>query len=140
MAAYRFRIGIKAEVRAQARELGIELPDIFVHVNRDGSLGLATGEAPIPWPEGMIMVRSVEEVNVTNWVATGSSVSIPQYQFDLQILWTDNDGEPHEHNGTYRYPNDIAAMPLNVRRRYAEEMVVATARVTLGIDEWSDYS
>ncbi len=86
------------------------------------------------------MVRSVEEVNITNWQTTGSNVSIPQYQFDIEIKWTDNDEQPHIHIDTYRYPNDLSDMPLNVRRRYAEEMVIATARVRLGIDEWSDYS
>jgi len=140
LAAYRFDRGLVAEIKAQAREHGITLPDVFVHVNRDRSLALATGAVPHIWPEGMIMVRSVEEINITNWQATGSSVSIPQYRFDLEVKWTDNDGNPHAHSGTYRYPNDVASMPLNVRRRYAEEMVVATARVTLGIDEWGDYA
>ena len=73
-------------------------------------------------------------------MATGTSVSIPQYQFDLEIKWTDNEGSPHTHNGTYRYPNDIASMPLSVRRRYAEDMVIAAARVTLGLNEWDDYA
>ncbi|MCK4444176.1 MAG: hypothetical protein KAW09_06510 [Thermoplasmata archaeon] len=138
--AYRHKRSIVAEIKAQAREHGITLPDIFIHINRDGSLALATGAPPHVWPEGMIMVRSVEEINITNWQATGSTVPIPQYQFDLEIKWTDNEGNPHVHTGTYRYPNDIASMPLNVRRRYAEEMVIATVRVTLGINEWSDYS
>lgn len=140
MAAYRFNRGIIAEIKAQAREHGITLPDIFIHVNRDGSLALATGAPPRIWPEGMIMARSVEEVNVTNWQVTGSKVPIAQYQFDLEIKWTDNEGNPRVHNNTYRYPNDIAPMPLSVRRRYAEDMIIATARVTLGINEWSDYS
>ena len=140
LAAYRFNRGIVAEIKAQARAHGVELPRVFIHVNRDGSLALATGTPPIPWPEGMIMVRSVEEINITNWTATGSNVSIPQYQFDLEIKWTDNEGNPHTHNGTYRYPNDIASMPLNVRRRYAEDMVIAAARVQLGINEWDDYA
>jgi len=30
-------------------------------------------------------------------------------------------------------------MPLLVRKRFANEMIVATARVALGIDEWSQY-
>jgi len=140
LAAYRFCQSIRAEIKAQAREHGITLPDIFVHINRDGSLALATGEEPVPtWPEGMIMARSVQEINVTNWIQTAPTVKIQQYQFDLEVKWTDNDGVPHVHNGTYRYPNDIASMPLNVLRRYAEDMIIATARVTLGIDTWNDY-
>ena len=86
------------------------------------------------------MVRSVEEIKITNWQQTGSNVPIPQYQFDLEIKWTDNEGNPHTHNGTYRYPNDIASMPLKVRRCYAEDMVIAAVRVTLGLNVWSDYS
>lgn len=145
LAAYRFDRGIIAEIRAQAREHGITLPDIFVHVNKDGNWALATGARPVPWPEGLspegeIMVRTVEEINITNWQATGSNVPILQYQFDLEIKWTDTDGNPHIHNGTYRYPNDISDMPLNVRRRYAEDMIIAQVRVTLGINEWDDYA
>jgi len=83
--------------------------------------------------------RSVDEIWIKNWEQTGSTVSIPQYQFDLIIKWTDADGIKHQHSGTYQYPNDIATMPLAVRRRYAEEMILATARVTLGIDEWEQY-
>ena len=33
----------------------------------------------------------------------------------------------------------VAAMPLAVRRRFANEMIVAAARVALGIDEWEQY-
>lgn len=138
--AYRLNRGIIAEIRAQAREHAIALPAIFIHVNRDGSLALAVGAEPSPWPEGMIMVRSVEEINITNWQVTGANVSIPQYQFDLEVRWTDNDGNPRTHTGTYRYPNDISSMPLNVRRHYAEAMVIAAVRVQLGINEWSDYA
>jgi len=140
LAAYRFNRAIVAEIKAQARENGVTLPDVFVHINRDGSLAFATGAEPIPWPEGMILARSVEEINVTNWSVTGLNVSIPQYRFDLEVKWTDNDGVPHVHTGTYRYPNDIASMPLNVRRRYAEDMIIAAVRVTLGINVWDDYA
>ena len=30
---------------------GVALPPIFIHINRDGSIALATGKAPDIWPE-----------------------------------------------------------------------------------------
>ena len=44
-----------------------------------------------------------------------------------------------EHNATYRYPNDLASMPLAVRREFAEQQIIATARVQLGIETWEMY-
>ena len=86
-------------------------------------------------------VRSVDEINISNWTVTGVNVQIPQYSFVIEIKWTDNDGEKHTYGPvTKKYPNDIADMPLLVRKRYAEEMIIATARVALGIDDWSMYS
>lgn len=84
--------------------------------------------------------RSIDEINSRNWQENPTTVRIPQYQFDLQIKWTDLQGGKHEHNGTYRYPNDIAEMPLNVRRKFAEKMIIATVRVALGISTWDDYA
>ena len=86
-------------------------------------------------------VRSVDQINISNWKVTGINVSIPQYSFVIEINWTDNAGVKHTYGpATKKYPNDIADMPLVVRKRYAEEMIIATARVILGIDEWEDYS
>lgn len=85
------------------------------------------------------MTRSVDAINISNWQQTGSNVPIPQYQFDLQIIWTDDSGVRHEHNATYRYPNDLASMPLAVRREFAEQQIIATARVQLGIETWEMY-
>lgn len=39
---------IKAEIERQA---GYEVPDIFVHINCDSSVALATGAEPERWPE-----------------------------------------------------------------------------------------
>lgn len=142
LAAYRFFPALRAEFKAQARLLGIDLANIKVHINRDGLVCLAFDDdrtAWINWMESPAMVRSVEAITITNWQQTGSNVPFPQYQFDLEISWTDNQGNPQTHTGTYRFPNDISDMPLSVRRRYAEEMVIAAARVQLGIDEWPDY-
>lgn len=84
--------------------------------------------------------QSIDEINISNWQETGLNVSIPQYSFDIEIKWTDLDGVKHTYGPTTkRYPNDIASMPLAVRKRFAEEMIIATARVELGIDDWEAY-
>jgi hypothetical protein len=38
-------------IERQASTSNVALPNIFVHVNRDGSLALATGMEPDIWPE-----------------------------------------------------------------------------------------
>ncbi len=86
------------------------------------------------------MARSVDQLNITNWQATGQNVPIPQYEFDLEIKWTADDGTKHVHGPqTYRFPNDIASMPLPVMREFAQQMIVATARFALGIDTWDQH-
>lgn len=85
--------------------------------------------------------RSVDEINISNFQNTGLTTPLPRYTFTLEIKWTSVDGEPRTHGPqTYTYPNDLAAMPLAVRRAFAEQMITATARVALGINEWSDYT
>ena len=42
---------VVAELERQAGMVGVRLPPIFVHVNRDGSLALAAWRAPGVWPE-----------------------------------------------------------------------------------------
>jgi len=87
------------------------------------------------------MARSVDELNITNWTATGQDVPISQYEFDLEIKWTNYDETKHVHGPqTYTFPNDIASMPLNVMREFAQQMIIATARVALGIDTWEQHS
>ena len=86
------------------------------------------------------MARSVDEINISNFVDTGLTTAFSRYTFTLQIKWTDDQGAKHT-NGptTYTFPNDLATMPLAARRYFAQEMIKATARVTLGIDSWSQY-
>jgi len=40
---------------------------------------------------------------------------------------------------TYTYPNDLASMPLAVRKKHALMMIEETARVALGINTWADF-
>lgn len=85
--------------------------------------------------------RSVDEINISNFVNTGQTTPLARYTFTLHIKWVDAQGEAREHGPqTYTYPNDLASMPLAVRRMFAEKMIMAAARVALGIDEWSDYT
>ena len=86
------------------------------------------------------MTRSVDELNITNWTSTGQNVPFPQYEFDLEIKWTNDQGVQQVHAATYRFPNDVALMPLSVMREFAQQMIQAVVRVTLGIDDWDQYS
>jgi len=42
---------IEAELNSQASISNVALPKIFAHINRDGSIALATGQEPLVWPE-----------------------------------------------------------------------------------------
>ena len=84
--------------------------------------------------------RSVNEINITNFVDTGLTTPMARYTFTLEIKWIDDQGVAHTHGPqTYTFPNDLVAMPLDVRKAFAEEMITATVRVALGIDNWEDY-
>lgn len=83
--------------------------------------------------------RSVDEINITNWNNTGQTSPFPRYTFDLEIKYTNNEGEQQTHTRQYTFPNDLGTMPLSVRRAFAEKMILATVRVQLGIDEWEQY-
>lgn len=85
-------------------------------------------------------MANINEFNITNFVNTGLTTAIPRYTFTLEIKWTDDAGEQRTHGPqSYIYPNDIATMPLAVRRRFAIDMINATARVALGVSTWSEY-
>lgn len=83
--------------------------------------------------------RSVDEINITNVQATGTTIEVDCYSFDIEVKWTDHSGGKHQHSDTYIWPNVLADVPNNVVKRFMEEMVIAKVRVTLGIDEWEDY-
>ena len=42
---------LKAEIEGQAAIFNVQLPKLFFHINRDGSVALAIGAAPDVWPE-----------------------------------------------------------------------------------------
>lgn len=85
-------------------------------------------------------VRSVDQINITNFQNTGQFRQISHYTFDLEVKWTDSQGVKHTYGPTmHTFPDDLASMPLAVRRAFAEQMIMAVVRVTLGIDDWSMY-
>lgn len=85
-------------------------------------------------------MASVNELNITNFTDTGLTTPMARYTFTLQIKWTDDSGVPHTHGPTtYTFPNDLAVMPLSVRKAFAIKMIDATARVALGVSAWSEY-
>ena len=86
------------------------------------------------------MARSIDEVNITNFVSTGATTPFSRYTFSLEIKWTDDQGVARSNGPTTRtFPNDLSIMPLAVRRRFAEQMITAAVRVQLGIDTWEMY-
>ena len=84
--------------------------------------------------------KQLHELHITNFVNTGLTTPFSRYTFTLRIEWENEAGERKTHGPqTYTFPNDLAAMPLAVRRAFAEQMITATARVALGLNTWSDY-
>lgn len=86
------------------------------------------------------MARSVDEVNIENFQNLGTTTPMARYSFQLTIKYTDNEGVAQVHGPvTKTFPNDLAAMPLAVRKRFAIDMINATVRVALGLEDWSNY-
>ena len=46
---------IKRYLIDAASEFGIDVSNIFVHINRDSSIAIATGQEPAVWPENHII-------------------------------------------------------------------------------------
>lgn len=78
-------------------------------------------------------MASVSEFNLSNISKTGNSVPVPQWTFDVQVIWTDDDGAHQEHSGTYRFPNVLSAAPDGYMRQKFMEMVQDIAYFNLGI-------
>jgi hypothetical protein len=85
-------------------------------------------------------VRSVDEINITNFVDTGLTSPLSRYTFNVEIKYTDTNGVKRTYGpSSHTFPNDLTPMPGAVRRAFAEQMIKATIRVSLGIDDWSLY-
>lgn len=84
--------------------------------------------------------RSIDAINITNFVNTGQNGQIARYTFSLEIIYTDMNGVRQTHGPVTRtFPNELTTMPLAVRRRFAEDMIKAVVMVGLGIATWEDY-
>lgn len=85
-------------------------------------------------------MAQVAEFNISNFVNTGLTTPLPRYTFTLEVKYMDDAGVARTHGPqTYTYPNDLASMPLVVRKAFAIKMIDAAARVALGLAQWSDY-
>lgn len=83
----------------------------------------------------------IHELNITNFQNTGLVTPFPRYTFELEVKWTDDDGVNRTHGPqTYTFPNDLAGMPPPVQREFAERMIEAKVRVTIGEANWDEYS
>lgn len=86
------------------------------------------------------MARSIDEVNITNFVNTGLTTAMARYTFVLEIKYTNDAGVQQTYGpAIHTFPNDLATMPLAARRAFAEAMIKAVVRVQLGIDTWEQY-
>lgn len=83
--------------------------------------------------------RNVDQILIQNWQKTGPTPPVDQWSVDIEVKWTDTDGNHHEYAGTHLFPNELASMPLRSLRFFMEKMIIAAVRVTLGIDTWEDY-
>lgn len=84
--------------------------------------------------------QSVDEVHITNWVDTGLTSPLSRFTMNVRVKWTDSAGVKQDSGVVaHTFPNDLSVMPLAARRFFANQMIMATVRVALGIDQWADY-
>lgn len=77
-----------------------------------------------------------KEVNVyfEGWHATGNNVSIPQYEVDITLEWTRNDGSKGTRTETAKFPNVLGQLTLSELREWMENIVIAEMRQRLEVD------
>lgn len=78
----------------------------------------------------------VREVNIytSNWRATGTNVSVPQYAVDVTINATKNDGTGVTRSETLRFPNFLQKVGAADLKEWLTELMLREARERLGID------
>ena len=84
------------------------------------------------------MVRSVDQVLISDWTAVGTSTLVPKYTVDISVLWTKDDGTKGTWSGTRTFPNALAGIPLKALKRIMEGIIMQAVRVELGIEEWPE--
>ena len=77
------------------------------------------------------------DVNVffSNWRATGTNVSTPQYAIDVTLNWTDANGSPRTATRTVLFPNLLAQLPAAWVADEMKDLILRAARKYAGIDD-----
>jgi len=80
---------------------------------------------------------AAREVNVytSGWKATGTNVSVAQYEMIVRFPWVDRDGVSHEGTRTVKFPNVLAQMPAEYVAERMKDMLLDYGRSVLGVDE-----
>ncbi|HSG61591.1 MAG TPA: hypothetical protein VLA24_09175 [Pseudomonadales bacterium] len=84
-------------------------------------------------------MSTVTNITISNFVETGNKTPLDRYTFDLEMEWVDGVGGEHTYAHSHTFPNDLAPMPLNARRYFAEQMIAAVSKVSIGAASWEDY-
>lgn len=76
------------------------------------------------------------EVNLftSGWKATGTNVSVPQYELVVRFEWTAHDGTKHTGTRTIRFPNVLSQLPADYVKEKMTQMLIDYARNDLGVD------
>jgi hypothetical protein len=86
------------------------------------------------------MKRNVDEINISRLSRTGSNAPFPQYEFDIEVVWTDDTGRKQRSSTrTYTFPDDLRSMPVKAQQNLIQDLIMKHVRVSLGIDTWKDY-
>lgn len=81
------------------------------------------------------MSGSNVNVYIQNWQWTGNNVPTPQATVDLEIHWTDENGQARQWSGVATFPNDLQLVPVAWIKEGLEDLLLRAARKRLGIDE-----
>lgn len=75
------------------------------------------------------------EVNVytSGWKATGTTVSVPQYELVVRFQWVDVTGVSHKGTRTVRFPNVLTQLPASYVAERMKDMLLDYARQELGV-------
>lgn len=84
------------------------------------------------------MARSVDEVHITGWTNTGTTVPVPRWTVNVTFKWTNDAGQAQTNTATRSFPNMLAGVPTRRLREYMEAIILAEARIALGIDRDPD--
>jgi hypothetical protein len=71
---------------------------------------------------------------IENWQWTGADVPCPQATVDLDLQWTDENGDAQQWSGVATFPNDLQLVPVEWVKNELEDLLIRVARHQLGID------